>query len=227
MITGIEIPYLFAFIYPSLNYKWLFPKIKPNIEKEIEHEPQEMDGVHIYDYHLTTSPPTYVNFNNIMLPIGGGTYKDKKILLTKQISKDKKKEYFNFSQIDDDNDVKESLTKTRHINLHSELNKTFYHYRIPTDRFAINLPLEIKYYHYKNGFYIHRATGIASNKDNLIKEVLWSKRLPLTITIPTIAGIGLVCCWVYYALDNTSGYYYKSPYYPPFHPKRIIGYFKK
>ena len=51
MITGIEIPYLLAFFYPSLNYFWLWPKLKPSIEKEIEHEPLEMDGVELYDYH--------------------------------------------------------------------------------------------------------------------------------------------------------------------------------
>lgn len=197
MITGIEIPYLFALLYPSLNYVWLFPKLKAVIEKEVEHEPLEMDGVEISDYHTKTAAPTYVNVTNIMIPIGGGTYSEKKLLLTKQISKDKKKEYFNFCQIDVTDDIKESLTKTSHINTNSALTKTFHHYRIPVSRFAITLPLEVKYYNYKNGFYIHRQYGIASNKDRLVKEVLWRRRLPLSVSIPTVAGIGLVCCWTY------------------------------
>lgn len=225
MITGIEIPYLLALFYPSLNHIWLWPKLKPDVEKEIQHEPQEMDGVEIYDYHLQTAPPTYVNVNNIMIPVGGGTFKEKKCLLTKHISTDKKKEYFNYHQIEDKDDIKMSFTKESHINTQSALTKTFYHYRIPTDRFAINLPLHINYYHYKDGFYIHKLGNIASNKDKLVKEILWRKRLPLTITIPTIAGIGLMCCWTYYAIEPD--YIYTNKYYPPFHYKRIMGYFKK
>jgi hypothetical protein len=226
MITGIEFPYLLALLYPSLNYVWLFPKLKPSIEKEIQHEPLEMDGVVISDYHMETAQPVYVNVNNIMLPVGGGLYKEKKLLLTKHISKDKSKDYFNFSQIEDTEDIKQSLTKVSHINTQDALVKTFKYYKIPTDRFAINLPLEVKYYNYKNGFYIHKLGYIASNKDRLVKDVLWRKRMPLTMTIPTIAGTGLFCCWFYYALDSAGNYYYKDQYYPPLHPKRIKSYFK-
>lgn len=226
MITGLEVPYLLAFLYPSLNQFWLWPKLKPSIEKEIEHEPLEMDGVEMYDYHMESSPPVYVNVNNIVLPVGGGLHKEKKLLLTKHISKDKKKEYFNFHQIDDEIDSKLSHTKTSHINTQEAFIKTFKYYNIPTDRFAVNLPLQVKYYNYKNGFYIHKIGSIASNKDKLVKEVLWRRRMPLTITIPTIAGVGLFCCWFYYAIDTVgSKYYYKDQYYPPLHYKRIKGYF--
>ena len=93
MITGIELPFLATLLYPSLNYYWLFPKLKPDVEKEVEHEQQEMDGVEMWDYHMETDPPVYVNLNNIILPVGGGMNKVKKMLLSKHISKDKKKEY--------------------------------------------------------------------------------------------------------------------------------------
>ena len=225
MITGLEIPYLLALLYPSLNYIWLWPKLKPSIEKEVEHEQQEMDGVEISDYHMETAPPVYVNVNNIVLPVGGGLHKEKKLLLTKHISKDKSKDYFNFSQIDDEEDTKQSLTKVSHINTHDALVKTFKYYKIPTDQFAINLPLQVKYHNYKNGFYIHRLGSIASNKDKLVREVLWRRRIPLTMTIPIVAGTSLFCCWFYYALDSASSYYYREPYYPPFHYKRINSYF--
>lgn len=223
MITGIEIPSLLALLYPGLNYVWLFPKIKPDIEKEVQHEPLEMDGVEIYDYHTETVPPTYVNVNNIMIPVGGGADRVKKILLTKHISKDKKKEYFNYCQIEDKNDINMSFTKKSHINTHSSLEKTFRHYKIPTSNFAINLPLQIKYYNYKNGFYLHKLGGIASNRDKLVEEVLWRKRVPLTLTIPIVAGIGLFCSWAWYAIQPEYSYYEK--YYPPFHYKRIKSYF--
>jgi hypothetical protein len=224
MITGIEVPYLLAFFYPSLNYFWLWPKLKPDVEKEIEHEPEEMDGVEMYDYHTEYQAPVYANINNVVIPVvSGNTYKVTKALLTKHISKDKKKEYFNFHQIEDESDYKLSHTKTSHINTQEAFIKTFKYYNIPTDRFAVNLPLKVHYHNYKNGFYIHRLGGIASNKDKLVREVLWRRRMPLTITIPAIAGMGLFCCWFYYAIQPD--YYYHTKYYAPFHPKRIKGYF--
>lgn len=223
MITGIEIPYFFALLYPSLNYIWLFPKLKPNVEKEIEHELKPIDGVEIYDYQLETEPATYINVGNIMVPIGGGTFKDRRFLLSKHISTDKKQEYFNYRPIDDKIDINMSFTKESHINTHSALAKTFKHYLIPTDKFAINLPLHINYYHYKDGIYLHKIGLVGSNKDKLVQAVLWQKRLPFTMTIPIIAGAGLVCCWTYYAIQSDYSYYPK--YYPPFHYKRIKSYF--
>ena len=88
MITGLEIPFLIALLYPGLNKYWWYPKIKPDVEKEIEHEPEEMDGVEMWDYHMETAPPVYVNVNNVILPVGGGMSKVKKMLLSKHISKD-------------------------------------------------------------------------------------------------------------------------------------------
>jgi hypothetical protein len=224
MITGIEIPFTLALLYPSLTVYWLYPKLKPDVEKEIEHEQQEMDGVEMWDYHMETAPPVYVNVNNIILPVGGGTSKVKKMLLSKHISKDKKKEYFNFHQIDDELDTKQSHTKTSHINTQAAFEKTFKYYNIPTDRFAVNLPLMVKYHNYKNGLYVHKLGLVASSKDKLVSEVLWRKRLPLTMTIPIIAGTCLTMCWFYYVLESN---YNWNKYYPPFHYKRIMGYFTK
>jgi hypothetical protein len=149
------------------------------------------------------------------------------MLLSKHISKDKKKEYFNFHQIEDELDAKQSHTKTSHINTQAAFEKTFKYYNIPTDRFAVNLPLMVKYHNYKYGLYIHKLGLIASSKDKLVSEVLWRKRLPLTMTVPIIATTCLTMCWFYYVLDTAGSYYYKPQYYPPFHPQRIKGYFKK
>jgi hypothetical protein len=219
MFTGIEVPFALAFLYPALNY-WWFPKIKPDIEKEIKHESQEMEGVEIYDYHSVYHPPTYVNVNNIMVPIGGHTAKERKALLSKHISKDKQTVYFNYWQVDNDIDINKSFAKEAHINNYSALERTFKYYNIPVDNFAINLPLKVNYFNYKNGCYFHNVGGVATDKDLLIKKTLWSKRLPLTITVPIITGVCVGACWFHYAFSY-------GPYYPPFHPKRIKGYFKK
>jgi hypothetical protein len=223
MITGLEIPYLLALLYPSLNYIWLWPKLKPTIEKEVEHEQQEMDGVEIWDYHNELVSPSYVNLNNINIPVGGGMNRVAKMLLTKHISKDKQTEYFNFHQIEDETDTKLSKTKSSHINTQEAFKKTFKYYNIPTDRFAVNLPLKIDYYNYKNGLYIHKLGLVASDKEKLVKEILWQKRLPLTVTIPSITMLCVAAHWFYYAISTHS--IYSEPYYPPFHYKRINSYF--
>jgi hypothetical protein len=166
----------------------------------------------------------------------------RKFLLLKHISKDKKKEYFNFLQIENYADLKLSHTKTGHIHTQDDFIKTFKYYNIPTDRFAVNLPLKVDCYNYKNGFYIHKSGYIASNKDKLVKEILWHKRLPLTMTIPAIAGFCLALLWSEFASEtsqrtigdmydydryNFPSYSCRSVCYPPFHYKRIEGYFTK
>jgi hypothetical protein len=129
MIIDLEIFFTFALLYPK-------------IKADVEHEEQEMDGVEMCDYYNESVSPTYVNVNNIILPVGGGMNRVIKILFTKHISKDKKKEYCNFYQIEDEVDTKLSQTKTSHINTQEAFIKTFKYYNIPTDIFAINLPLD-------------------------------------------------------------------------------------
>lgn len=121
-----------------------------------------MDGVEMWDYRNESVPPTYVNVI-IILPGRVGMNRVTKILLTK----DKKKEYCNFHQIEDEVDTKLSQTKTSHINTQEAFIKTFKYYNIPTDRFAINLSLKVNYYNYKNGFYINRIGLVESDKNKL------------------------------------------------------------
>ncbi len=224
MFTGIEFPYILALLYPSLNYVWWFPKISKKTENEIRHVPEEMHGIQIYHYQSVYHPPTYVNVSNVMVPIGGYTSKEKRPLYAKHISPDKKNEYFNYWQIDDNTDINMSFTHKSHINSDAALTHTFNTYNIPLDRFAINLPLEVRYYNYKNGMYLNNVAGVATDKSKLLKEVQWCKRLPWTMTVPITAASGLLTCWLYYGMQSP---YAATEYYPPFHPKRIKGYFKK
>lgn len=228
MIT--EIPFTLAFLYPGLTYFWLYPKLKPVIEKEVEHEKQEMDGIKMEGYN--------------MVSIGR-----MKILLSKHISKDKKKEYSNLFQIEDKADSKLShIGTTFDYNQNALFIDTYKYYNILPSKvkFTNDLPLKLDYYNYKNGFYIHKSGYIASNKDKLVKEILWHKRLPLTMTIPAIAGFSLTFLWLNFAADSLKlswwnsvvestqdGMVYRQYYhplhynYPPFHYKRIEGYFTK
>lgn len=227
MITGIEIPYVFALLYPSFNVFWWDPKLRPEVQKEIEHIDEPIYGIEIKDCHTKTYQPIYLNIKGfpMLLPLGGGTATNYKYLLSRHISNDKKKEYHNYCQIEDQADISMSFTKEGYINSYLSLLKICKQYNIPEDSFKINLPLKVKYYHYKDGLYLHKHGFVASNKHKLIDEILWRKRLPLTVTIPTIAGISLLCCWLEYYTQKE--YRYISLYYPPFHYERIIGYFQK
>ncbi len=226
MNISIEFPFLFALLYPSLNILLWYPILKPKVEKEIEHENKSIEGIEIEDYHTNNHQPIYLNINGfpLLIPLGGGTTTDYKYLLSKHISTDKKKEYNNYRQIDDKKDISISFRKDSHINSYSALVKIFEHYNIPEDNYKISLPLKVKYYHYKDGLYLHKTGFVASNKDKLIKKILHTKRLPFTTTIPTIAGFVLLLWWANYG--DKMDYKYYSVDYPPFHYKRIIGYFK-
>ncbi len=225
MFIGLEIPFLAAFLYPCLNYIWLFPKLRSDLEKEIKHEQQEMDGVEIWDFHNEQDYPIYIHINNLAVPVGGGINKVEKRFISKHISKDKKTEYLDCYQVNTKKDIKLTKTSTSYINTYEAVIKTFKYYNIPRDILAFKLPLKADYYNYKNGLYLHKMGLVASNKEILVKEILWRKRLPLTIVIPSITGVCVAACWFYYATRIKS--IYLEPYYPPFHPTRIQAYFNK
>jgi hypothetical protein len=195
MISLDELPLFAALLYPSLNI-WLYIKLKPNIENEIEYTKETLNSVEIHDYEVINEAPFYVNINNIMLPIPKPVRKEERLLLTKFISNNKELEYDNYAYID--SDTTRSKTHTSHINdynTYKEVSKT---YNFQPDNISINFPLVAHYYKYNNGIYIHnKMRFISSNKQKLVKSILWEKRLPLTLTIPTIAGLCLVVQYIY------------------------------
>jgi hypothetical protein len=62
----------------------------------------------------------------------------------------------------------------------------------------------------------------ATSKNKLVKDILWRKRLPLSITIPVVSGLSLICIWTTYLFEMNSD----KKYYPPFHAKRVFNYCK-
>lgn len=193
-----EVPFLISFFYPTLNTIWWFPKCRPSIEKEIIHEPAETNAIQLYEYYSQYHPPVYANVNNVSIPIGGYTTKETRSIASRHVTKNKT--YSNFYQIDDKEDIKESYKNTSHINTHEVLNTICSHYNIPLNSFPIHLPLKVKHYYYKNGVYLHPLGSAATNKEKLVKNILWRKRLPLTCTVPAIGSITLGMCWLYYNL---------------------------
>lgn len=217
----VEIPITLAYLYPSLNLSW-FKKHRPVVEKEITYEPNPLEGIEIYKYVTKYTSPTYVNVGNIILPINNSdTYQEHKLLTTKYYNKEKT--YTMYNSIDEDN-----KSVIEHINTPSSLTETFKKYNICENEYSITLPLKINHYNYTKGAYLHNSGILSGNKDKLIKKVLFDRRLPLSITIPSIATAYVACCWIKYYLYNSynSTYNYHSDYYPPFHYKRFKNNFK-
>ncbi len=220
MITYIEVPYIIALFYPWLNPLWWFPKKQLQIEREIKHESEPFEGVEVYIYEIKQDAPIFVNVNNVIVPIDNGrSHQESKLILSKQNSLMSKKEYFNYFQINDEDDKKASFTSKTYINTQEDFVNTFKKYKIPINSQIITLPLKIKNYNYKNGLYLHDIGLVASNKERLINDVLFKKRLPLSLTIGGLAVTGLAFSWFYYSMFNS----YKT-YYPPFHPERLKKY---
>lgn len=231
MITGLEIPYTFGLLYPFINSKWWLKKLLPKVEAELAHQPKEATAIQVYDFQVKVAPPTLVQVGSIMLPITGGSYTDKNLLFTKCITTDKQDEFINFTQIKDEEDTKLSYTNSHYINTQEDLQKTFTEYKIPMSQFRINLPFQVHNYHYKNGLYYHKLGDLGTQRHLVLKRALNRHSLPGTDMITLLAYGGLLGCWLFYAGGEfTSWYnnyssYYQMNWYPPFHYKRIQGYF--
>jgi hypothetical protein len=230
MIPGLEIPYLAGLLYPIINDKWWLPKLKPSLDKEIQHEPKEVKGIHLYTFSEKISAPMFINTGAVIVPILGGSYTSKDILARNYTSTDKENNYPRFEQIDDKDDALSSYEKITYINNQEQLEKTFNEYNIKLNAVPIKLPFEAYHYHYKEGMYYHDKTRlIGSSRQALLKKVLFENRLPYSLTITALAYGGLFGCWLFYA----GGLYFRPEYekhfrqqwYPPFHYKRIQAYF--
>ena len=227
MITGIEIPYVAGLLYPFVNLKWWLPKMTPKIEKELGHEPQEMKGIQVYHYEKSIDPPFFINLGPLIFPILGGSHTSKNLLCTNYTSNKKDKTYPKFQQIDDKEDIQQSFEKKTYINNPDNFEKVFNDYHIPLESVPISFPLQVSHYRYKNGFYYHKSGMIASSKPALLKKILWERRMPYTQTITFLAYGTLVASWILYSggLFAAKDTYYKITEYPPFHYRRIKGYF--
>ena len=220
-----EIPITLAFLYPSLNL-WWFKKNLPIVEKEIIHE-SNVEGIEIYKYVNKHTSPTYVNVGHVMLPINNSeSYQECKLFNSKYFNNDKI--YNMYSSIDED-----KISSIKHINTSHSLHKIFKKYNMNENEHSITLPLKMNHYNYTNGAYLHNSGILSGNRDKLIKKVLFNKRLPLTLTIASVATAYLAGSWIKYYY-NSQYDYYNSQYeyykyttcYPPFHYKRFQNNFK-
>jgi hypothetical protein len=215
MFIGIEIPLGLAFTYPFLNLiqnKYL----RPTVENEISHLCNIHNYMIIYERRIEYDSPIYFNVNSVIIPLSGGNAMKYHFLVSKLIGKNQfNKDFTNYKRIDKKS---ENYEATYYINTYDELNNILEHYNINKKSLSITLPLMVDTYKYPKGLFIHPLGYISNNKQSLVKNILWRKRLPGTIRITALAATGLLCCWIYYALDRPL--HYPQKYYPPFHPKR-------
>lgn len=223
-MIGAEIPFLMAFLYPFLNYLVWFPMKRPELEDAIIHEPSALRGIQLYSFHTYKESPYYVNVNNIMIPVQGDMRTETRDLTAKHLTSTKTS-YTNYWQIDHDTDVSKSFQSSQYLNTPDDASAIFQAYTIPMKDFRITLPLKVETYRYPHGAYLYQPYGLlATEKGLLVENILWRKRLPLTLTVPAVAATMLAFCWMhgwmqYYPMNHPLGYA------PPFHPQRIRDYF--
>lgn len=219
MIPGIEIPFALAFLYPALNLLTKKEKLK-EIDNELIHEKEELEGIEMYGFEEKYNPPFTIIVGIVGVPIAGSNYKDTSYIGSSYVSKLSNKQYIKYYQLD-------SSTSTSYINTQELLNNTLIKFKISMDEYPFSLPLKMNYTHFKSGAYFHSSSGYMSgNKDRLVKQVLWTKRVPFTLTVPIIAGTCMCVCLVRYLFDKSYPPLYEKPYLPPFHPTRVSSYFK-
>lgn len=226
MIT--EIPYTIALLYPCINHFWWNARIRKEVEEKIKHNTKEFRGIEIFREKSDYVAPTFVQVGSVMVPVGGGKTTNNEIVASAYISTDNKDVFVCFRTVDIG--TESSRTFTGYINNNRHLEKTCKYYNLNSSSIPAIFPLSINKYYYKNGIYSYSGTisKISANRENLIKEVLWHKRMPLTITIPTIAGLCITGGWLrYYMFEKGRGNYSAYSYYPPFHYKRIARYFNE
>lgn len=200
MITGVEIPFTLALFYPGLNNLWWRYKVKPDVEKEIVHAPEEITGTEIYS-----------KSSEYVWPLIYSSHKE----TNKQVHK-----YKQFRCVEEDEQT--HLTHYEHIHSYNVLSEVLQLHDVSMADIPITtLPIRVKHYTYKNGIYYNsRYKLLSGDKHSLLKDIKIRKRLPRFLTIPYVAGVSLAICWIRYRSCDI------PTYYPPFHPKRITGYFK-
>ena len=212
MSATTDIALLLAFAYPGINAFYWYPKIQPEVEAEIQHDPTEYHHVEVFRYKTDYSPPIIIHTGNIGIPVGGGTYTNTERIYT--VSHSKKQIYEQYSQIPTD----DNYTHKQHVNTHHDLENCVRNHRIPTTQFPITLPLLVRHYKFPNGIYMHKCGVLGASKHHVLRAALTSRKLPFSTAAGMIAGGCLAACWAYYALHTPMRY--EAPYYPPLHHKR-------
>ena len=223
-MIGAEIPFLMGFLYPFLNYVWWFPKKRPALDASILHEPEPLKGVQLYRFVTVQDPPIFVNLNNIIVPLHGGTHRETRFVASAYRTP-AGFIYTNYRQIERAGDHPRSFQSAEYLNTADDVVAMFEAYNLKRKDVFVTLPLKADYYTYTRGAYLHQRTGcMAARRELLLKELLHRHRLPLTYTVPGVAATMLAFCWIHgwmqvYPMNHRLGYA------PPFHPQRIRGYF--
>lgn len=213
MVIPEEFIYSLAFLYPTLNYFW-FKRITP--ERSILRESEGGTGIEIYKNVVKRDFPMFVNVGQIMIPIDTGDAEEEEKFITSKHTKYSNKEVIEgYRHIPDADDINGSLVNKKYINDSRTLNKFLKEYDIPVTKYPVQFPLTVKTFMYSKPFYMHPSGYIAHSKDRLIRYVRWQNRLPLSLTVPLIAGSVLLWKWYTYTTSPTFNDI------PPFHYKRV------
>jgi hypothetical protein len=224
MFTYIEIPLSLSILYPCASYAYLLKK-RPQIEAQIIHEKEEIDGIEIHNHQPSNTTSGYSVINTILNTIvNPHITRSTTFHASKYILLHTKKEYVNYIQIPEEADEQHGYVKTRSVKSEADYIRNYQQYSIVLNRARVRFPLEAKHYHYKDGLYLHHCGYIATDKTKLLSSILWKKRQPLTIMLPYTTFYCLTLSWSYYGIMYKHNSIRRNQYYPPFHPTRLKNY---
>ncbi len=165
--------------------------MKSKYEETIFECKGDAEGKELFVQETHTQMPVYAGNQNVHIPIGGGTSTEwKSIINIHQIDN---KYYINFSPYDDE----PFYTNTTYLNSYEEalqLLRTYnYEKKVP-----IQIPMKVRHTFIPGPkIYLDKHTGyMDNNRIQLIKDIMWKRRLPGTFTIPLVAGIIGLGYWV-------------------------------
>lgn len=142
--------------------------------------------------------PVMVGNQNIHVPVGGGlTTEWKEVGSAVQVQSDSGNQNFLFVK---PTHIEEFFESTTFANQLEDAKAVLEHYNL-YQHIPVTLPLQMDRYAISGKqVYLHQNTAlIDNNRQRLLSEVMWKKRLPGTLAIPVLASMWLGISWLMYS----------------------------
>lgn len=164
--------------------------MRPEYEKTIFECDGSAEGQELFMQETRTQMPVYAGNQNVHIPIGGGTSTEWKSVINIHIIDNKY--YINFSPLND----KPFYKGTTYLNSHAEALQLLRTYKCE-NKVPIQIPMKVRHTIIPGPrLYLDKHTGlIANNRNKLLKDIMWTRRLPGTITIPLVASLIGLAVW--------------------------------
>lgn len=176
-------------MYPMISLAHAFTK-STLYEQTIFECEGSAEGHELFVQETHNQMPIYAGNQNVHIPIGGGSVTKWKSLINIHVIDNKY--YINFSPLND----KQFYKDTTYLNSHAEALQLLKTYKCE-NKVPILLPIKVHHTFIPGPhLYLDKHTGLmANNRTQLIRDIMWKRRLPGTITIPLMASVAGLAVW--------------------------------